>query len=587
MRQLVILTQAPAHLSGTVLNAENFHRAKLYLGTEHPYAFYDMRTAEGVCLNLETLAIIAGTIQENGSLFIICPPWHQLSVQIDDDARRWNEDCPIPCPNFIRHLQQLVAKYRFLVTDTLPALPSVYETAFEATTLTTDLQNIWQNLPLDAADIHLITAPRGRGKSTLAGKLAAHLAQTQSVLVTARSQSVLPNFWRTKATENVAFLAPDQLIQQIQTQQISPNHWLFIDEAASIPLPMLHQLCGYFRKVVLTTTTQNYEGTGRGFALKFATQLNRTSKTWQLTQPLRWSENDALEAFINELLLLAENDNNDAFSQFYQLLAQAHYKTTPNDLRRLFDGSNQQLFSYQEQGKLLGGIWAIQEGGLDETLTQAIWRGERRPKGNLVAQYLCFQGNLPQACQLHSMRISRIAVQPEKQQQGIGKRLVSDFILQIRQQNRPLDFISVSFGMSDALLHFWQACGFHLVQITPTAEASSGLQSAMMLYPISEKGKQFVEQAVVLFTRNAPLLPYCPQNAKPDFSLNEQDWQNLQGFAYHQRTLSACYASLKRWVISQNIEDCLLQEIIQQPHLPDLNKAMLQQCRNRVREALT
>lgn len=237
-------------------------------------------------------------------------------------------------------------------------------------------------------------------------------------------------------------------------------------------------------------------------------------------------------------------------TDFYRLLAAAHYKTTPTDLRRLFDGENQILFPYSENGQLIGGIWAINEGGLDNELSQAIWRGERRPQGNLVAQYLCYQGNLPEAPQLYSIRISRIAVEPHFQNQGIGKRLISDFILQISKQKQPLvDFISVSFGQTEALTYFWQQCGFELVQITPNKEASSGYYSAMMLYPLTEKGKQFVKKAQMQFSRNQALLPHIQngnQKMTKYLKLDKTDWHDLYGFAYAQRSFQASYASLKR-----------------------------------------
>ena len=135
------------------------------------------------------------------------------------------------------------------------------------------------------------------------------------------------------------------------------------------------------------------------------------------------------------------------------------------------------------------------------------------------------------------MRISRIAISPELQNQGIGKRLISAFILQIRQQKHPLvDFVSVRFGMSGELLHFWQQAGFKLVQITPNKEASSGCPSAMIL------GKE---------------------NA--DLSFKEEDLQNLNGFANHQRTLTACYASLKRLYLSDTLQFAEFAEIFEQP----------------------
>ncbi|WP_426994756.1 GNAT family N-acetyltransferase [Glaesserella parasuis] len=545
-----------------------FSNAKTLLGQEFPYAVYDMRASSGVCLNLDALAIVAGTIQEGGTLYLVCPEWDNLEQQVDFDALRWNAQQPIATPNFFRY-------FKTLVNEILP--PFTGEVPCEAggrgeIVFTQDQQNIFDNLPLDPADIHLILAPRGRGKSTLSGKLAEKLSQQYAVSITARSHSALPNFWKGIESDKVKFFAPDRLIQMIEQKNISPNQWLFVDEAASLPLPMLQRFCAYFDKVVLTTTTQNYEGTGRGFCLKFLPTLSRSTKQWTLSQPLRWGENDPLEAFVNQLLLLEYQippsppfskggSYLDKLINFYHLLAQAHYKTTPTDLRRLFDAPDQRYFYLEEQEKLIAGCWAVNEGGLDEELTQAIWRGERRPQGSLVAQYLCFQGNLPDACRLKSVRISRIAVQPEYQKQGYGKRLVS----QIISQMPPLvDFVSVSFGLTPELLYFWQSCGFNLVQITPTPEASSGYHSAMMIYPLSEQGKIFAQQAQQQFKRDFPLLPFADrfQHIAISTSLNSlildhNDERNLQGFIYAQRTLTACYVSLKRLYINHNSFDFL------------------------------
>ncbi|MFK5247199.1 GNAT family N-acetyltransferase [Glaesserella parasuis] len=545
-----------------------FSNAKTLLGQEFPYAVYDMRASSGVCLNLDALAIVAGTIQEGGTLYLVCPEWDNLEQQVDFDALRWNAQQPIATPNFFRY-------FKALVNEILP--PFTGEVPCEAggrgeIVFTQDQQNIFDNLPLDPADIHLILAPRGRGKSTLSGKLAEKLSQQYAVSITARSHSALPNFWKGIESDKVKFFAPDRLIQMIEQKNISPNQWLFVDEAASLPLPMLQRFCAYFDKVVLTTTTQNYEGTGRGFCLKFLPTLSRSTKQWTLSQPLRWGENDPLEAFINQLLLLEYQippsppfskggSYLDKLINFYHLLAQAHYKTTPTDLRRLFDAPDQHYFYLEEQEKLIAGCWAVNEGGLDDELTQAIWRGERRPQGNLVAQYLCFQGNLPDACRLKSVRISRIAVQPEYQKQGYGKRLVS----QIISQMPPLvDFVSVSFGLTPELLRFWQSCGFSLVQVTPTPEASSGYHSAMMIYPLSVQGKIFAQQAQQQFKRDFPLLPFADrfQHIAISTSLNSlildhNDERNLQGFIYAQRTLTACYVSLKRLYINHNSFDFL------------------------------
>ncbi|WP_301099202.1 GNAT family N-acetyltransferase, partial [Otariodibacter sp.] len=423
-----------------------FSNAKTLLGQEFPFAFYDMRAEQRICLHLEALAIIAGTIQEDGTLYIICPQWNNLTATPDIDSLRWNNNQLIATPYFYHYFQDLVKSFNFEVRvskSNLKLNRKSDNVTKNNNALTKDQQIIYNNLPLDPATVHLITAPRGRGKSTLAGKLAQFLSTNHQVIITARSRSVLPNFWKNIQSDNIQFFAPDKLIELIETRQISPHHWLFIDEAASLPIPMLLKLCQYFAKVILTTTTQNYEGTGRGFSLKLLSQLNQPHKHWQLTEPLRWGKNDPLESFINQLLLLDDDltvanrielNNHNTYGEklpFYALLAQAHYKTTPTDLRRLFDGSAQAFYQIKEKERLIAGCWLVNEGGLDQELTKAIWRGERRPQGNLVAQYLCFQANLPDACLLNSVRISRIAVAPIYQNKGYGKRLVQQVISQI------------------------------------------------------------------------------------------------------------------------------------------------------------
>lgn len=558
--------------------------AKSLLGQEFPYAIYDMRTENGVNFNLDAFAIVAGTIQRNGTLYLLCPNWDTLENEVDFDSLRWNHGKAITTPNFWAFFKALVQKYRFnYIEDCRGELHSPQKLlgkfkgeCYSPLQLNAEQQDILQNLPLHSAEIHLITAPRGRGKSTLAGKLAEKISQYQRVIITSRAKSALPSFWKQiENRQNIDFFAPDHLIQAVEYGENFANCWLFIDEAGSLPLPMLQKLCSAFDKVVMTTTTQNYEGTGRGFELKLPKMLNKPYRHWTLSQPLRWKENDQLEEFVNDLLLLSplppkclwhfsplslrgegqifalskgekQGEGIKPLIAFYNLLASAHYKTTPTDLRRLFDSENQQLFEIREHQQLIAGCWGVVEGGLTEDLTQAIWRGERRPAGSLVAQYLCFQGNLPQATALHSVRISRIAVTPEKQGQGYGKRLVSEVILQISKQNAPLvDFVSVSFGMNEALLAFWRGCGFRLVQVSQQPEASSGLLSAMMIYPLSERGKAFAEFAENRFERYIRL-----QKNGENQPLDDWDWRNLQGFAEAQRTFSACYTSLKRLYIS-------------------------------------
>jgi hypothetical protein len=68
----------------------------------------------------------------------------------------------------------------------------------------------------------------------------------------------------TFAGEAFRFMAPDALLAGDMRAS-----WLIVDEAAAIPGPLLRQLVTRFPRTLLTTTVQGYEGTGRGFLLKF------------------------------------------------------------------------------------------------------------------------------------------------------------------------------------------------------------------------------------------------------------------------------------------------------------------------------
>ena len=82
---------------------------------------------------------------------------------------------------------------------------------------------------------------------------------------------------------------------------------MLIDEAAAIPQPILLALLQRFPRVLLSTTTDGYEGTGQGFVLRFLRELSRRDPGWQrltLDAPVRWTANDPLERWLYRSLLL-------------------------------------------------------------------------------------------------------------------------------------------------------------------------------------------------------------------------------------------------------------------------------------------
>lgn len=404
-----------------------------------------------------------------------------------------------------------------------------------------------------------VTAARGRGKSALAGQLISRIAGSAIVTAPAKAATdVLAQF----AGEKFRFIAPDALLASDEQAD-----WLVVDEAAAIPAPLLHQLVSRFPRTLLTTTVQGYEGTGRGFLLKFCARFPHLHR-FELQQPIRWAQGCPLEKMVSEALVFDDENfthtpqGNIVISAFeqtlwrsepetplkvYQLLSGAHYRTSPLDLRRMMDAPGQYFLQAAGENEIAGALWLVDEGGLSQQLSQAVWAGFRRPRGNLVAQSLAAHGSNPLAATLRGRRVSRIAVHPARQREGTGQQLIAGAL----QYTRDLDYLSVSFGYTGELWRFWHRCGFVLVRMGNHREASSGCYTAMALLPMSDAGKQLAERehnrlrrdAQALAQWNGETLPVDPLN---DIVLSDDDWLELAGFAFAHRPLLTSLGCLLR-----------------------------------------
>lgn len=535
------------------------------LGQECQHGFFD--ASQG--FHAEAFAALSGTIMAGGWLLLALPPSQQWDSRPDRDSLRWvNQDQPIATPNFMSYLRQIISQDAELVfwqQGQQLRLPEPKSRPDWQPDLDQQQLRLLQHLLPLAAGITVITAARGRGKSALAGML---VARQEGCIVTAPAKvsiRVLADF----AGDNLTFIAPDALLS---AEIPPPAQCLIIDEAAALPASVLDQLITLYPSTILITTVQGYEGTGRGFLLKFMPKI-ASYRHFTLTQPRRFAQNDPLEVVTERLLCLDEQqvksvpagkkivvhplaDNiwcqqPQLARQFYQLLIEAHYRTTPLDLRRFMDAPDMDYWCASDAGQICAALWTVNEGGLDKTLCQAIWQGRRRPKGNLVAQSLAAHSNFPEAAQLSSIRISRLAVAEPWRRQGLASRLVNAMIRHCNIK----DYISVSFGYSPTLCQFWQRCGFSLVRIGTQKEASSGLVAAMALYPLSEAGRQLCVNAHRKLQRDWPLLlvkgltdakPTNQIRLEDDLQPDRSDWQEIAGFACHLRPFVSSYPALYR-----------------------------------------
>ncbi|XOO19927.1 tRNA(Met) cytidine acetyltransferase TmcA [Edwardsiella ictaluri] len=516
----------------------------------------------------EVLAALAGTLRAGSWLILLTPPWSAWAKRPDDDSLRWSErEHPIATANFVHHLQRTLSDADGVTLwrqgEVCPAPMPLGCSAWRAPdgAPTVQQQAILRALRTPAA-VNVVLGPRGRGKSTLSGMLAAELRG--DCLLTAPARVAAERVQTTAGT--LPFVAPDLLLQRIEAGQALPG-WLLIDEAAAIPAPLLQRLIVAFPHVLMTTTVQGYEGTGRGFLLKFCAALP-DCRIHSLDRPLRWASGDPLEAWLNAALLFSDTCGAVApvsalrwldqrqwqtapvlMAAFYALLTSAHYRTSPLDLRRLMDAPGQRLCAALGEARVQGALWLVEEGGLSAALAQAVWAGERRPRGSLVAQSLAAHGGEPCAPRLRSWRVSRIAVMPALRRRGVASALIAEALTQARAG--AMDFVSVSFGYTGALWAFWQRCGFTLVRVGTQREASSGCYTAMALCPLTAAGEALTRRLARRLARDArwlmaqtgltlPLTPLVA--AGPD----EADLRELDGFAHHARPYdSACPALLR------------------------------------------
>ncbi|QHP79629.1 tRNA(Met) cytidine acetyltransferase [Pectobacterium odoriferum] len=552
-------------------------RVRTLLGREFLHAVFDARSG----VDVEALAMLSGTLQVGSWLIMLVPSWQAWPTQPDQDSLRWSEqEQPIATPHFIQHFQrQLLADEDVVLWQQDQAFairPLAVRSDWQPASgePTAQQQQILHELNATESGVLVITAPRGRGKSALAGMLTQR--SRAACWITAPSRAAA-DILQQHARADVPFWAPDALLAHCRLHGAPSVNWLLIDEAAAIPSSVLSALLPYFSRILMTTTVQGYEGTGRGFLLKFCAMLPQW-RAFTLDEPLRWAVNDPLERVLDRALLFNEPEafhspqspdrpisssalesrieraddwltHPDRLTWCYALLCSAHYRTSPLDLRRLMDAPGMHIASAQMAGEIGGVLWLVEEGGLSASLAHEVWAGRRRPRGNLVAQSLAAHAGLWYAPTLRARRVSRIAVASAYRRQGMGRALMAE---QMREaQRQALDYLSVSFGYQPELWAFWQSCGFQLVRIGSHLEASSGCYSAMAILPLSDAGHRLAEQGSRQLARDwfwlqrlIPLNLALPQTENTE--LDEDDWRELAGFAFAHRPMEASFAALCR-----------------------------------------
>lgn len=479
----------------------------------------------------------------------------------------------------------------------------------------------------------VLISDRGRGKSAALGISVAMLLKKEikNVVITAPRLHTADVFFKhlsemlTDATVTrscvkyknsvVQFYSPDQLVKDDIKADV-----LIIDEAAAIPVPLLTSFLYKYPQCIFATTVHGYEGTGRGFTLRFFKELDIYNSRWVkllMQAPIRWADNDPLEKWMFNLLCLnaeltdvskigdVDNieqqliskdmlvDNERLLNEVFSLLVLAHYRTRPKDLESVLDDETISLYLTFKNNHVIAVALVTQEGGFSDELSRLVYRGERRPQGHLLAQALTYHCGVENAATLNYARVMRIAVHPQLQNRGVGHSLL-DFIVE-NEKNLGRDAIGSSYGMNARLLSFWKASGFNVVRIGFKREKTSGEHAAIMMRALNQQGEKVYEMAAERFCEQLPywfddVLQDLPLEIKQSFPLCKKennlqisisDKKDISSFIKYSRNYELCIAALNKLVLHEqqtinektfpdDFKQVLIRKVIEKKHWKDI-----------------
>lgn len=465
------------------------------------------------------LGALSGTIKKNGLLILLCPELQSWPHYRDDElANRisWGSVNKITSSHFVQHLVNVIKSdddVLLLNEYGLGGHNHPVDAQHNGSHQHIEMQNTQQRSVIElikkVATGHrkrplVITAERGRGKSAAIGIAVAELLAghkkkpTKKILVTAPQKTSVETLFRhaialsPNVSDHLHFCAVDDLILNLPSADL-----LIVDEAAAIPVAQLQTLCEHYHRMVFSTTTHGYEGSGRGFDVRFKPWLNKNrpdAKYATLALPFRWYQEDCLEKFWWKTLHLKPEhpdsvvtgnnlagcrqakpavgsqfifkevsktellENQPFLNAVFSLLVDAHYQTTPDDLVAILDAPEQRLFVLFKNKEAPENIAGVLSGGIegeinDDKLTLNIVSGQRRIQGHMLPQQLAYGAGHKKLLYFRYFRVIRIAVKSALRNHGIGSSLL-EHIQQWCADNN-IQIMGSSFGASTELLKFW------------------------------------------------------------------------------------------------------------------------------------
>ncbi len=561
------------HVPDRHSNSDITDQINSLLGSENQCLVFDTH----VHFDERLFAASAATVVAGGLLILRTPPlnsWSNNSVSQAQKPVNKNQRSSAFIQRFINKLVTASVQH---LPNTAPIAPNCamficttnakHGTEREPSTNNPDSKQGWRNEQqhlvkqlqsrLQSADseVVVVQGDRGRGKSALIGRaLSALDHSTVTVTLTANRVSSCKVLLE-HASRHFDFLPIDVALQ-------SEHDLLIVEEASSLPIAVLLKLMQLSQKIVFATTVQGYEGAGRGFAIRFAKQLNALPSGWlKLTpkEPIRWSADDPVEAFVNDALVLSATTPSLTFSEhrahladylnhgnpdnfnpatsslrliskeqmleddllletIFSLLISAHYQTTPSDLRHMLDEPQLHVYAQYCQGEITGAALIAIEGDIDASLHTAIIKKQRRIPDQILPQVFAQTCAEPTVLSLRYARIVRIAIRPEIHRQGFGHQL----FMQLKQTQRPDTIIGASFGADETSLPFWLSLACRPVHYGFKTNPRSGQRSVCVLFNEDGKHHSIIELATALLHINVQALASVSCEPEPVLTLLNQ-----------------------------------------------------------------
>lgn len=399
----------------------------------------------------------------------------------------------------------------------------------------------------------VVIADRGRGKSSAVGigvvGLIRELLRFKNrvrVAVTANEPSSIQSMMllAVKALEALKkefkAIKREGFVIEVKGDRFSIEYWppldilklgvdiVVVDEAAGIPVPLLHKIWRRFRRTIFSTTIHGYEGAGRGFSIRFLKRIKEDRKTKlsivEMSEPIRYSADDPIERFQFDVLLLnaepaeltAEDmevikrgeyayvaydpeelfrpENEELLRQLFGIYVLAHYRNEPDDLGMIADAPHHSVRAIVlKNGKVVAAAQLAEEGGLTGEYIDELLRGGKI-SGNIIPDRLLKHLRRRIFGEGVGWRVVRIAVHIDAQGMGIGSEFIKRIIEEARA--RGYDWVGAGFGVTYELLNFWHKNGFKVLHVSPERNPVSGEYTALVIYQLTDTWGKAVEDSL-------------------------------------------------------------------------------------------